>query len=152
MRFLIFTLLLFSYANLAIADETWINFGGRSYHKNRDKQHREENYGLGIRQPVNEYVDQTIGYYRNSNDLDSFYIAYPITYPLPLPWVGVRFGIAPGLVIGGYKETIIPAAPWVAIIRLSERVALNVVYIPKVTLGRYEIKEEVYWFKFELRL
>lgn len=125
-------------------EERWINFGGISYHTNRSKDYNEFNYGLGFRHCLYHHVDVAYGWYHNSNNKDSLYFSVPLT--VRMGRIGV--GFVPGIVLGGYKQPVIPIAPPTASFRLTKEMTLAVVYVPPILSSR----DEVWWFRLEFLL
>lgn len=94
--------------------QVWINPGIHSFHFDRHKDLRENNYGLGIEAAVTPEHVLAAGRYRNSNDRMSSYAAYTWR---PLQWGPLRLGVMlaafdgyPNMRDGGWFAAVLPAA------------------------------------------
>jgi hypothetical protein len=78
----------------------WINFGGTSWHANKNSEHNTDNYGLGIEYGIGAHYSLVAGQYKNSSYNESLYAG--------LAWMPVKFSWAKlGLVAGfvdGYRN------------------------------------------------
>ena len=86
-------------------DDTYITSGFLSKHLQEDpsKKYRENNYGIGL-----EKGGLLGGYYRNSRDKDSLYLAKELTMRL---LGGDSAGIDGGVVLGGVTGYDMPITP-----------------------------------------
>jgi len=76
-----------------------------SYHQDRDANYNEANYGLGVRHNLDDnYI--TGGFYDNSEDHTSAYVAYGWEWP----YKGLKLGILAGLVTGYSMGNVLPFA------------------------------------------
>ncbi|HMN79610.1 MAG TPA: hypothetical protein PKA20_06735 [Burkholderiaceae bacterium] len=94
--------------------QLWVNPGIHSFHFDRDKGLRENNYGLGLEAVVTPEHVLAAGRYRNSNDRMSSYAAYTWR---PLQWGALRLGVMlaafdgyPNMRDGGWFAAVLPAA------------------------------------------
>jgi len=89
--------------------DTWLVATVASYHSNRDIEHNERNWGLGIEHDLSDTWRLTAGHYRNSYWRDSSYVG---ALWMPLVYGRVRVGVLLGAVTG-YDRLVGPFAPTV---------------------------------------
>nr|ALV86790.1 hypothetical protein [uncultured bacterium P11N2] len=102
-----------------------------SRHFDRNKNFREDNYGLGAEVAFSKTNLATAGYFRNSDDVDSSYIGWVwkpwALGPTRLGFVAAMFDGYPGVNNGGW----FPAAFPVASIEYRA-VGVNLILIPTI--------------------
>jgi hypothetical protein len=108
----------------------WVNFGGVSYHFDRDRGFNEKNFGIGLEYEFNKDWSLAVGQYRNSIDRTSHYAA--VTYT-PFHAGNFSFGAAAGTVDGYYFRNggFIPMAMPMATYE-TKHFGLNALYVPKM--------------------
>lgn len=111
-----------------IAENTWLQINGASYHFDRSRHFNERNYGLGLMYRISPDKAVAVGQYENSIGHRSHY-AY-LDYE-PLKMGPVRAGVLAGVVDGYYfnKGGPIPMAAPTASIE-GKHVGVSVFYIP----------------------
>lgn len=108
----------------------WINFGGVSYHFDRDRGFNEKNFGIGLEYEFNKDWSLAVGQYKNSIDRTSHYAAVAYT---PFHAGNFSFGAAAGTVDGYYFRNggFIPMAMPMATYE-TKHFGVNALYVPKM--------------------
>lgn len=92
------------------AEELWVNIGGVSHHSSGE--YNEQNWGIGIETSLSSTRKETrvgMGYYKNSINEDSFYVAGNTNFYSFTTWQNeYKFGLLYGLVSGYEEYFIVP--------------------------------------------
>jgi len=137
MKRILFLVLALSMPYIADASEGdfWIDVNVASYHAGSNgycyngicNDFNQFNYGLGVSYEMDNLVEWTGGFFRNSYDKNSMYGGIKLNHNFD---VG-RFDVTPGILIGGvtgYDETEVEAAP------------LQLVALPSVSVSYKRIR------------
>jgi hypothetical protein len=111
-----------------IAENTWLQINGASYHLDRGRHFNERNYGLGLMYRIAPDKAVAVGQYENSIGRKSHYAYFDYE---PLKLGPVRAGVLAGVVDGYYfnKGGPIPMASPTASIE-GKHFGVSVFYIP----------------------